>query len=315
MLGAFRSQSDLGMTYGGGCQNTIFGGYLYRFSGQALVGGVAQASDNFILSAKILEDGSLAPFKVIGTGLPAWGSPHLVTLGSTVFLIGGGATGTTQNSVLRYKLEPGGNISAPFSCPRTSIPFAALRGFTQIGEFFYGMGTSSAGFNSIDLWAFKITQDGVSGKRLDDFQVGPLASRTFIGHRGYLYSVGGINTSGGTRLNDIWAAKASGYHVGPWKLIGSLPVAVSQIPLIVIDDTLLVIGGRTAAGTSTGVYAAKLGLGTIGSFSLISSLPTGVFNSQNTVVATSKHVYLPGGSDGSLVSQNIIQYAPILRGP
>ncbi len=320
MLGPWTSV-DLGFAYSSNpC--LIWGGYLYQFGGHG-TSGAQVATDCTVKSAKILPDGSLAPAKNVGSMPQARTNSILWQLGDTVFLAGGGIGGISSNLLTRYKMMDGGQISEPTAMPAMPVAVAAsANGRLQSGDMVL-LYNNVTGVTTSQFWSMKLTKDGPQQGPKYYCEKPPglstLGSGTpfIVGQT--LYYAGGASTGPNTNHSMVWACRLGSLV---WRRAFELPHPGFSFGFHVIDDNLLVICGVdntiSAAARWPKSYMVKLNSDgdPIGLFKEISTPvnPTAYLNLSG-IVSSKTHIYAVGGSLASSVRSNLVQIAPILRGP
>ncbi len=312
MLSAFIEQ-DIGFKRGSNSM-VVWGGYLYQFGG---VSTVAVATDRFILSSKILPDGSLAPATQPYALSSVRNGNAMIHFGQYVFILGGSTTGAGSNLISRYKLESNGQVSGGVDMllPTTYTGGTTCQHIPIIGNIAYIW----RGFAGNQLVAATVTVDGLQKMQVvaeSPADVPTLGSVCLLAHGNVLLAIGG--TVGVTFQKNIYAATVQGYTVGPWRLVGTLPEAVRSGMGAIIDGRLVWAGGRPGnAPTAASGFVYVAGLDVEGNittpFRTVGGLAVAAYG--QAVAVTPTHVYFAAGVDADLGNISTVQYAKIVRGP
>ena len=149
-----------------------------------------------------------------------------------------------------------------------------------------------------------------------------LEEASAVAYNGYIYEIGGYNTTNGLSLNVYYTSISSTGALGlTWSNATNLPNAMGLTAAIVYDGYMYVMGGCThsAAGDSNMTCANRLSAvdyasigstGALGSWTATTALPQAV--SAATAVAYDGYVYFIGGYSGS--NSSTVYYAPINNG-
>jgi hypothetical protein len=125
---------------------------------------------------------------------------------------------------------------------------------------------------------------------------------------GYIYCVGGQDSSGNPTPNTYYAS-VSPEGLGTWTQSTSYPIPVIAQSCSTASTYLYCVGGLVPGGASTSsVYYSGLSPSGIGSWQQGGSYPTGL---ATTCVASSSYVYCVGGFDPSAGPTGSTYYAPI----
>lgn len=133
-----------------------------------------------------------------------------------------------------------------------------------------------------------------------------------VAYNGYLYVMGGQNSSN-TSLNNIqYAAVNSNGNTGVWQSnTVNLPVAMSRFGVVAYNGYMYVVGGNTTGvGAISGVYYAPINSdGSIGNWTATTSLAVTRQSTQATVY--NGYLYIAGGLTTGATQSNEVLYAPI----
>ncbi len=198
----------------------------------------------------------------------------------------------------------------------TLSPFGEIAGVVEkeqrdcaagatVGSYVYLFSGLNISANSASVTTGTVERTQVSGASLSSFSYAPGVSvkdpryGAAIATSGdTLYILGGANENG-TLFDDVQTAhiNADG-TIGDFSSVGHLAAAVVYASAAVVGHYLYVFGGKNAGGPVAKVQQASIDAdGSLGSWALASSLPTGRVYGSSVVVG--QNVYLIGGTDGS----------------
>lgn len=239
-------------------RETAEGPYLYVFGG-------ARNNDDIlddVQRARILPDGSLEPFEVVGK-LPAPRSGHcIVDLGDRVFLAGGYMSRGVSRTTLTVGFDAAGRVADTAAGP--DLPVAVMHlTCDRHGDFVYALGGRGSNDKSTTLSArVRVTRSGTASGFEAQTPLSPDRSHHASFVRGdRLYVVGGLTgnpvANAATAHKDILSAAidASG-ALGAWEPAGSLPKDLSVSATLVHDDAVHVVGGLEGEWFTTAVRRA-----------------------------------------------------------
>ncbi|MHB8362518.1 MAG: hypothetical protein ACYDBX_02760, partial [Patescibacteria group bacterium] len=115
---------------------------------------------------------------------------------------------------------------------------------------------------------------------------------TSVVYNGYVYEIGGENSSGRTSTVDYAPINTNG-TLGTWTATTSLPVAINWATSVVYNGYIYEIGGYTVAYQSTVYYAPINSNGTLGSW--MTTTPLLLTTANATSVVYNGYVYEIGG--------------------
>lgn len=224
--------------------------------------------------------------------------------GNFIAFVGGFTGGGTPiASVNTAQSTGGGAVSQPV--PQTPLPEALAIGAAAVAggqTLVYCGGNNSAGTVVADTWA--ASWDANTGV------IGSWSAQPALPQAVYhasacswnttMYLVGGVNGSG-TTLNTVYRSTVTNGQVGSWQTTAPLPAALCDAFSAVVGNWLVVTGGRTSLGSSTGLtatyYAAINSDGSLGVWQTGPSLLLGEygFASGWSVCTTTDTVVIVGG--------------------
>ncbi|HSX29098.1 MAG TPA: hypothetical protein VLE73_00900, partial [Candidatus Saccharimonadales bacterium] len=132
-----------------------------------------------------------------------------------------------------------------------------------------------------------------------------------IAANGYLYTIGGNTTIGGSFQSTVYYAKINqDGTVGTWNTTSTISGGIGQTGVVTANGYLYIIGGRDGAGAgSAAVYYAKLNAdGTIGSWTSTNGLGTDRLG--HTSVVANGYIYAIGGEVSGVAAASV-QYAKL----
>lgn len=126
-------------------------------------------------------------------------------------------------------------------------------------------------------------------------------------HNGYLYVVGGADASAYYATVE-YATIQSGGNVGAWSATTSMPIARSELGVVVVNGYIYSMGGRDAGTLTSAVnYAPLNSNGTIGTWTATNAFNAPALMTMAVTVANG-HIYLAGGRIGAGTAQSAVQY-------
>jgi len=327
--------------------SVAYNGYLYVFDGMgnAASGDCTAASDlcNGTFYAPINANGTIGAWTATTTfasGMPArWdGSAvayngYLYVMGGQAGASGGDCTATSNfcNGVFLASIQPAGylgSVSAASSLPSAAVNNAAAA-FNGYIYNFGGWGGSSAvatvSYAQVSSSGALVTQSSCPGGwtlggagatawcyNNSSLPIG-LQNESAVADNGYLYVIGGQNSSGNDSAAVYYAPINSNGSPGSWTATSSLPSVTYQTGVTVYNGYIYVSGGVSGGYLSEDVaYAA---IGSSGALTVQSSCPTNwtlggagstawcydsyslpAYVYQDVSVASNGYVYVLGGS-------------------
>ena len=220
-----------------------------------------------------------------------------------------------SNYVFYAKLSSNGSVGS-WTTSSNSLPqYLYYPSAAAANGYIYVMGgyAVSGGFQSAVYYA-KINSDGSIGTWTTSSNSLPQAMYEGSGatNNGYIYFLGGINSSEAP-VNTVYYAKlASDGSVGSWTTnTNHLPQSIDDTATFTNGGDVYVLGGVTNSSTSNAVYYARFNSdGSIGTWTTSSnSLPQALDGP--TAASAGGYVYVTGGNNSSDDSQNTVYYAPL----
>jgi len=239
-------------------------GYVYTLGGI-----ISNSYSPTIYYAKLNADGSTGVWNTNANSLPAARNlAGAIVANGYVYVIGGNNGSALQSTVYYAKLNADGSIGA-WSTNTNALP-QGLDEFTSVvvNGFVYTMGgcntwNCGAPDQTSAVYYAKLNADGSTSTWTTSARPLPLAlmDATSVTSNGYVYVIGGTNSSG-TALSTVYYSKlnADGSN-GPWNTnASSLPAARFLATSVLANGYVYVLGGP---GLTTVYYAstARIQLG------------------------------------------------------
>lgn len=260
-------------------------GYLYAISGD-----IGTPSTE-IRSAKVNANGSVGSWNTT-TEPTAYARYGATTVGNGhIYMLGGQASagGAPTTNIYFGKIAQGGTVSSwqesiskLDSYSTSSSLGVAGASSVYTNGYLYLLGGSTAltgtpavpqaGVAQTKVQYAKVNADGSLGGFTADTDSPLPAARvggSVVVANGYMYYVGGLNTSSTAQSTVYYAPINSDGSLGSWTATSSLSAAKSYHGATVMNGYLYVYGGGTSAtsGSTTVQYAALNSDGTVGTFS------------------------------------------------
>jgi hypothetical protein len=138
----------------------------------------------------------------------------------------------------------------------------------------------------------------------------PTTNAAAEAYNGYLYVLGGGQTSS-TATSTVWYAPLSATgSVGAWTGATALPAGISLHKALAMDGYMYVMGGRSAVGTVTStVISAPINTdGTLGSWTNTTALPGPRY--YHAAASYKRRIYTTGGWTGSAATSTVFFATP-----
>lgn len=239
-------------------------GYLLAW-GQHLfyVGGSSDAltsGTQEVYSTAVHADGSIDQWRSVAV------TPKLMAFFGGVIVNGqmvlaGGNTATPIDSLYSAKVDRDGNVarlnysSIPYSSFR--YPAVVLDGHGMV--YVIGGNTDAVGN---EVWSGLLVPDaGVSSWRQAQSLPASIQGHCAIIYGDYIYCLGGsTNALAGGCIDEVRSAHIEpNGGLGPWNLVGNLPVAMHKMTVVVYKDRLIVCGGQDISSNNLAtMYVSKL---------------------------------------------------------
>lgn len=288
---------------------TAYNGYLYVAGGRT--------SDD-VYYAKINTNGTVGAWQT-GPLLPdVRDAASSLAYNGYLYVIGGrtDSVATYFNTVLYAKINGDGSIGAwqtttPFPTARASLGAVAYNGQLYViggqrydgTQFFYHQNVHKATFNDDGtIGAWQEDTDSMLG----DFRT----SFTSVVRDGYIYVVGGNNTTIGITPSVKYAPIHADGTLGRWQESAALSVGRSYAGIASYGDYIYTYGGNAVSSDfRNDMESAKIQpAGSTGGYGAITALPQ---VTQRASVAThGGYVYVTGGDDGATIHTDV-EYAKI----
>ena len=253
-----------------GAASVILNGKLYVAGGCTSTTDCTTATSN-VSYTTIGVDGSLGSWSSTTASLVGprtWGK--LLTVGGSLYYIGGQSSSATDERVEIYYATPtgSGDITS-WTAVTNPLPFARTRfAATTWNERIYVVGGININGTTVgNVWVSpRLTSGGDITAAWDtgatDLAV-PRWGSTLIAYANNLYLLGGYD--GTNYLNDVQYAKINSTNgsVGSWSYTTSLPTNLSQAEGFATNGYIYLFGGRSDATTcSPNIYVAPISANT-----------------------------------------------------
>lgn len=226
---------------------------------------------------------------------------------------GTSSSGGHLSSVYYTKLSSDGTVGS-WTTSTNSLPSTLYYPSAAVyNGYLYVMGGYSSGFHNAVYYA-KINADGSIGSWSTSTNALPQGMYLGAGGaaNGYLYFLGGVNSSF-TQLDTVYyAAINSDGSVGTWGVeTNHMPRGVEDARSFIANGYIYEMGGINGAGAINSVYYAKLNSdGATGVWATNSNaLPQALDGP--TATSANGYVYVTGGNDSGNASQNAVYYAAL----
>ena len=276
--------------------SVAYNGYLYEIGGTT---ALTTATDLTTVDyAPINSNGTLGSWTATTSLLTATFDATSVVYNGYVYEIGG-YNGSVLTTVNYAPINANGTIGS--WAVTTSLPTAtyvatsvAYNGYVyEIGGY-----NGSAYVSTIDY--APINSNGTIGAWTATTSLpAATAYATSVTYNGYLYKIGGGNSSSNTAAVDYAPINSNG-TLGAWTATTSLPAVTQAATSVAYNGYLYEIGGFAPSVTAAVDYAPINSNGTIGAWTATTSLP--VATTYATSVAYNGYVYEIGGYTGTVVA-------------
>ena len=272
-------------------------------------------STNIVYTASINSDGTLGSW-VTGTSLPiSLHAGQTIVTKNRVYLLGGYSTtnGGVQSAVYTAPINTDGTLGA-WTTDISLLPGPLLSSQAIVTKnrvyLLGGSVTSNTSTNTV--YTAPINADGTLGSWTTSVPLpSPVCLSQAIVTKNRVYLLGGHD--GTSAISTIYTAPINtDGTLGAWTTDISLPNAVHGHQAIVTKNRVYLLGGNNGTSTISTVYTAPINTdGTLGTWAVGSSLPSGISNFQ--AIVTKNRVYLLGGWNGS-APVSTVYTAPISGG-
>jgi N-acetylneuraminic acid mutarotase len=318
--GAWTSLADLPVNLMSS-KPVIIGNNIYLFGGN-----VNGTIGNSIYSAPLSDPNNWTNVGSISPVTSGIAYANLVQLGNNLYIFGGeNSAGASINNIYCASISSpttwfaANNASAPCYDSGGSGTLPTVAGDSQIitiGSSLFLLGGFNGTSSVNTIWTSTIgnpTRWSTSTKILPDSIAS--AQSAVIGN--YVYIFGYNNYNAGHHVSaNIYRAPVTnflGTSAITWTNVGTMPAALADAQLVIVGDTMYMIGGFTGSGFSNTVYSAPLPdpinpAATI-SWSTATTLPGTLAYSSAAVI--DNYIYLFGGYNGGYL-RNIYR-SPLLN--
>ena len=287
-----------------GLASVAYGGYLYIVGGYTSTG----SNQNDVQYAAIGSNGTLGSWSTTSSFANGRGGLAALAYNGYLYALGGYDGSTNYNSVQYAPINSNGtlgswNATTSFTTGRRSPVAAVYNGYVYLA----GGQNGTNYYDDVQYAAVKA--DGTLGTwaTTSSFTTSRYAPG-MVAYNGYLYLLGGYNSTNGL-LGDVqYAPINSNGTLGSWATTTSLSSARDSFGVAVYNGYLYIVGGYTGSYVTTVQYAAINANGTIGAWATTASFTTGRYGL--TAAAYNGYLYLAGGTNDTNY-YNDTQYAKI----
>ncbi len=223
-------------------------GYVYE------IGGLGSSAVATVYYAPINSNGTLGAWTTTASLLNATYSATSVVNNGYVYEIGGYIPGTGYSSIVDYApINSNGTLGSWVAT--TSLPTATFRATSVVyNNYVYeiggytGSGGTGIGYSSIVDYA-PINSNGTLGSWVATTSL-PTATAiaTSIVYNGYVYEIGGMNSSNALLDTVDYAPINSNGTLGSWSLTAALPSTTYSATSVVYNNYVYEIGGQNSGG-------------------------------------------------------------------
>ncbi len=289
--------------------SVVYNGYVYEMGGYN--GSVDVATVDY---APINSNGTLGAWTAT-TSLPAVTEQATsVAYNGYVYEIGGGVSGGSNYSAVDYApINSNGTLgswTATTSLPAATFAATSVEYNGYVYEIGGDEGATGSGTVTAAVDYAPINSNGTLGAWTATTSLpAAIHSATSVVYNGYVYEIGGDNSSGADVATVDYALINSNGTLGAWTATTSLGVGTVASTSVVYNGYVYEIGGYTTKVVAIVSYAYinNGGPGTIGSYTAATSLPSAT--DSNISVVYNGYVYEIGGYTTSVVAT--VDYAPI----
>lgn len=225
-----------------------------------------------------------------------------VTYNGYAYLIGGSSStgGTWLNTIYYAKLNTDGTTSA-WSTNATTLPQGSYYPSAAVSNgYVYVMGGYGGSFQTSVYYA-KINTDGSIGSWSTSPHALPqgLYEAGAVSQNGYIYVIGGLNSSSSALDTTYYAKQNSDGSIGTWSTSSNhLPQGVDDAAIALANGRVYVLGGSGNSSFLQTAYSTSFNTdGSIGSWSTsATTLPQTLDGA--TASAANGYLYLAGGDNG-----------------
>jgi N-acetylneuraminic acid mutarotase len=226
-----------------------------------------------------------------------------------VYELGGlNGSGVSQSTTYSALIDPAGSLSNYTGT--TSLPNGLYSAATVVNNgYIYEIGGwNNSAVQSATYYA-PLNSNGTIGTWTSTTAL-PIALRYVSStvYNGYVYELGGLNSSSAVQSATYYAPLNSNGTIGTWTSTTALPIALEFTGVLANNGYIYSIGGNTGSASATTYYAPLNSNGTIGTWATTTALPSGNYGSNPVIWGG--YVYEIGGISGSSASATTY-YAPL----
>jgi hypothetical protein len=169
-------------------------------------------------------------------------------------------------------------------------------------------GTNADSTSSNSVWYAPLSSSGIGSWSHSTAYPGNLYFQSCFAANGYVYCLGGADSSDNSQNADYYATLSSA-GVGTWTKTTAYPVQLSGQACAISTGYIYCVGGETAGGSNpsytNAAYYAPVSAGGMGTWKQAPSYPLSV---GTTCVVSSGYMYCVGGFDASSAGENNAVY-------
>jgi N-acetylneuraminic acid mutarotase len=288
-----------------GLATVAYNGYMYILGGYASTG----SNQNDVQYAAINSStGTIGAWSTTSSFANGRGGLDAVAYNGYMYILGGYDGSTNYNDVQYAAINSNGTLgtwaaTASFTTGRRSPVAAVYNGYVYLAG-----GQNGTNYYN-DVQYAPVNADGTLGSwaTTSSFTTNRY-SPGMAAYNGYLYVLGGYNSTNGLLSDVQYASINSDGTLGSWATTTSLTSTRDSFGVAVYNGYIYVMGGYTGSYATTVQYAAINATGTLGSWATTSSFTTGRYGLAGA--AYNGYLYLMGGTNDTNY-YNDTQYAKV----
>jgi N-acetylneuraminic acid mutarotase len=264
--------------------SVVYNGYVYVMGGR-------DGSNNYINTvyyAQLNSDGTVGTWNTSANALPQVDAAATsVTYNGYVYVMSGNAAGTDLDTVYYAQLNSNGSVGT-WNTSANVLPQAMhyAASVTYNGYVYFMGGYNNSGTQNTVYYA-QLNSNGSVGTWNTSANVLPSATdnATAVVNNGYVYIMGGENSSGALNNAVYYTKLNSDGTVGAWSTnTNSLPQAAKAATAVAYNGYMYVIGGYYSSGLFSTTY-----LDTIYYTHITPTPPTAPASPNNATVSTASN--------------------------
>ena len=303
-------------TYGiGGQQCGSSGQYVYCVGGTDPNGGPTH--DTYY--AAVSSTGNISGWTAGSSTYPQnIANQSCIASSGYLYCVGGTYDDAYDDVAASYFAPVNGNGSAGTWTQTTAYPIpvdtescVASTGYIYcVGGYNETDGTAADSDPSNSIWYAPISSSGIGNWTATTAYPEATYLPSCTAASGYIYCVGGADSSTGNAANTVYYAALSSSGVGSWSQTTNYPIAASAQACVTSGGDIYCVAGETQSGFSSAVYYAPISSSGVGTWTHVSSYPASV---ATVCFVAGSNLYCVGGFDSSStgVDTNSVYYAPL----